>query len=652
MSRQLRFCLCVLILLALVLSLFVGYRRYHVETANRVVQLAVDYQDAVQLGQYAGLNLKDILALLKDSGIGAVLVKEPRISDLIDGFSWGTEPVWVRSGAEILTTHPLSAGAAAAIRPQYTYFVTRDRALAQNLAVQLRLKVPWASVQQLDGASFYLVGVSLSLSDLKQQEFGLGFAGFPWQEVADAGLKVIPQVRSWPAADPQAVEKVLADLVPRRESISLLLFDGDRLPGYPALIPALAGAVRQLGVPVGLIEFTAQKGLESLVRLNGKEAVRLHSLRPEEVKGTTPAKVVDRFLLAAGERNIRVLVARLFLPGRTEVTPANVLDYNLAYLNQLRAGLLAEGFVLGRARPFTPFPLPQAYFFVIGLGAWAAAVLLLAALGLARRTVWGLAAVGLLGFLALFGYNTVLARQAAALVAAVVFPLLGILAHKREEPVTLARAAWLFVRTTAVSLVGAGLVVGLLGDVGFMLRLDQFLGTKVAHLAPLVLLWIALWAMPQGRQGMRRWLASPVTWFYLLALALAVAVGYVYLVRTGNEGAAYVLPWEREVRHLLDVVLQVRPRTKEFLLGHPFLLLSYYLGYRPRRLVLWVLGSIGQASIINTFAHIHTPLAVSLLRTANGIWLGLLLGFLLVLCYHLFRSRGEHLSSEAGPCAP
>jgi len=37
-------------------------------------------------------------------------------------------------------------------------------------------------------------------------------------------------------------------------------------------------------------------------------------------------------------------------------------------------------------------------------------------------------------------------------------------------------------------------------------------------------------------------------------------------------------------------------------------------------------GLIGQVSILNTFAHAHTPLLLSLLRTGNGLLLGFVFG--------------------------
>ncbi len=53
----------------------------------------------------------------------------------------------------------------------------------------------------------------------------------------------------------------------------------------------------------------------------------------------------------------------------------------------------------------------------------------------------------------------------------------------------------------------------------------------------------------------------------LVALALFVA-------RSGNDPGVGVSATELKVRSLLDKYLLVRPRTKEFLLGHPALLLG------------------------------------------------------------------------------
>ena len=86
---------------------------------------------------------------------------------------------------------------------------------------------------------------------------------------------------------------------------------------------------------------------------------------------------------------------------------------------------------------------------------------------------------------------------------------------------------------------------------------------------------------------------------------------------------------ELKFRSLLDKVMVVRPRTKEFLFGHPALILGAAFLFARRRsigLPLVALGVLGQASLLNTFCHIHTPLALTLLRAFNGLVLGIIIG--------------------------
>mgnify|MGYP007030164791 CR=1 FL=1 len=58
------------------------------------------------------------------------------------------------------------------------------------------------------------------------------------------------------------------------------------------------------------------------------------------------------------------------------------------------------------------------------------------------------------------------------------------------------------------------------------------------------------------------------------------------------------------------------------------------LGDFPSR--MGAIGMVGQASIVNTLCHLHTPLEVSLARIAIGWVLGGILGALL---WALFRAK-------------
>lgn len=133
----------------------------------------------------------------------------------------------------------------------------------------------------------------------------------------------------------------------------------------------------------------------------------------------------------------------------------------------------------------------------------------------------------------------------------------------------------------------------------------------------------------------------------LLLLLCGAGALLLVLLRSDNLPLIPVPGMEESVRGALEGALQARPRFKEFLLGHPLLLLWGAQGGRLRDygIVVLSLGMIGQVSIINTFAHLHAPLLLSLLRTANGLALGLVAGLIVL----RITRWGERLWRQDGP---
>ena len=86
----------------------------------------------------------------------------------------------------------------------------------------------------------------------------------------------------------------------------------------------------------------------------------------------------------------------------------------------------------------------------------------------------------------------------------------------------------------------------------------------------------------------------------------------------------------------------IRPRTKELLLGHPAFMLAGTIMARNEKFLLFpisIVAMIGQVSMVNTFAHMHTPISVTLTRTFLGIGIGYLIGLLLLCLYNFFANR-------------
>ncbi|MBW7456455.1 hypothetical protein K0U00_20680, partial [Paenibacillus sepulcri] len=70
------------------------------------------------------------------------------------------------------------------------------------------------------------------------------------------------------------------------------------------------------------------------------------------------------------------------------------------------------------------------------------------------------------------------------------------------------------------------------------------------------------------------------------------------------------------------------------------------LAYRNRGAIVLPVAAIGLCSMMNTFTHIHSPLAVSLTRSWTGALIGGILG-LVVYIAMFSRSAQQHRSKKA-----
>ncbi|HAX62036.1 MAG TPA: hypothetical protein DCX95_05740 [Elusimicrobia bacterium] len=198
---------------------------------------------------------------------------------------------------------------------------------------------------------------------------------------------------------------------------------------------------------------------------------------------------------------------------------------------------------------------------------------------------------------------------------------------------SLVKSVLIFLLIAVFSLLSGTTIAGLLATKDFMLGIDLFRGVKIVSLTPILILIYLLY-----KENLKKYLTKPLLYGEAIFIGfLLFAVGF-YILRTGNYGSITSL--EDNFRLFLEKIFFVRPRFKEFLIGHPFMLLAIYLKYKENNF-LWkpffIVGIIGQISIINTFCHIHTPFFVSLLRSFNGIFAGLILGIILIYFYNLIK---------------
>ncbi|MCL2153075.1 MAG: DUF5693 family protein, partial [Oscillospiraceae bacterium] len=327
---------------------------------------------------------------------------------------------------------------------------------------------------------------------------------------------------------------------------------------------------------------------------------------------------------------------------------------NLELIEKVKEGLQEEGLQVGNPNPIQVFKIPFLQLYLLGAGVIAAGgwLLALALEPLLLKRKWKIPYLILMILgLALWGVGLVMlpafARKLFALAAAIFFPCLSIaLLLKREYPPIaglvkrLLRAAIQLLAVSAFTLMGAMIMSALLGEPAFMLKIDNFYGVKLAHIAPLAFLPLVLWLREKDWYGLLSGTIKGSVSFWQLGVCFVLLAGVtLYILRTGNDSPDAVSSLERSARQLLDTWLGVRPRTTEFLIGHPSMLIMLYFGYKYNMFPLLMLGSMGQVSLINTYAHIHTPLMISLQRSANGLWSGLLLGIIAIVIIELILRR-------------
>ena len=627
----------ILVISLLVSSLAAGMialHRLRVEQSNRAVELVLDYPDVAQWASAEGKTVAEWLRGFNTPF--SVALTEGTLDD------WGA---------------PLAA-------PKPTYLLSEARfqqakrmfALKARVELQPPRDAPAVEIRSERGARFWVVGDSEAI-----RQMGLGLDPLQVEQVRAGGKPIVARLVNPQGITPLALRGSL--LFAREQGATLLIFAGDQVLGYRRGLEATAQNIKANAQRFGAIEFAKQMGAGNLMGAIPDRTVRVHSIGLAESLTLSPQEIVERLERAAQERNIRVLYLRA--AGADPPLLREILESLTKRLDGAGYTIRESG-----ARPFEPLQPALWQFALAGLGV---GVLLGWLITLFRSGGYWAFAPMALGVLFALLCLLPLGRKLVALTAALAFPTVGMvalagLAGSPHPPAPLSHAvgegeensplprcgrgaggegflrlASLLIIPFAWSLMGALHIVGLLGETPFLIKADQFAGVKVAHALPLLLVLIFYTAWTVGRWDFwREWVNRPVLWGQVvLALVILGALGFM-LVRTGNEAPGAVPDWELRLRAMLETVMNVRPRTKEFLVGHPALVIAaaLLLSGRTRWLPLAMfLATIGQVSIVNTFCHLHSPLLVSLQRTGWGILIGVGLGFVLLALWKVVNPR-------------
>lgn len=402
-------------------------------------------------------------------------------------------------------------------------------------------------------------------------------------------------------------------------------------------------------------------GARSLRLAKNRRLIRAHLLYGPGISAWSPGQLRQRLIRAVRERGVRLL----YLNSLQRWNYSQTLQFVAGLKQALQQAGFAAGPLAGESAIKTS--LLAQLLILLGAGAlffifiWRAALWATGATGqepeidraLTIRLQpahfrWSALAFTLAVLILTAEGPAGWGAKVGALAIAVLTPIIGFTQLSLSPGTARGLRLWQgaladFGRVTVWSLAG-GLAVGaLLYRPEYLLRLDRFAGVRVAFVLPLAVMTFYLFPQILDPHWWRLRLQPSQRRHTLAGLALILAALVFLLwhqVYRESDSLAKLVP---ALFDGLEERLGVRPRLQEFWLGHP-LLLAGLAGLRlpGQEQAVWpkvclLFGVAGQASLLNAFCSVHTPLAVSLLQVGHGLWLGGLLGSLALL--GLSRSR-------------
>lgn len=623
MNRQL--IAVLLLIVGLAAACFVAGSRARLESRNKAVELVIDYDELQELAAASGVSTKEVALKFKKAGATSVAISEQTMADAIDAKS-----VVVYSARHY-----------AVAEPEAGRIISHMKMALPLLADRM---ICTAITDGSDKSFTYLtLDASVPMKFIEQVPIGLDDDAL--KNVREAGMIPVARLINYSGTTPAAINAILADI--RGNNIKTIIFSGDQVLGFKGAVKSAAKAFRRNQLYFGRVEFSKQKGEQSLATNMPADLITVHSITQNEMPTMDAPSIVERFQKAVRERGVRMVYVRMY-----DTSSSDLIADNARYISAIARGIRRDGYTLKAAHPMDELVIPRFVRMIVGVGVAAGAILLILALvDLSAAATWIWSIVLIAGCVGLAGAGPI-GQKAVALLSALVFPVLaavnvvkGAPDSPKTMPMPYFRTLGRFAGSVITVAAGGMLIVGLLSERDFMLRIDQFAGVKLAHLLPVLMLallygmrvvWVkASWSAQKEKfiRTLRDIAANPMLiWQVGLMAVLLIIVG-IMVARSGNDAGVGVSPLELKFRAVLDKVLYVRPRTKEFLIGYPALILGIAFALKGRRswaAPLIVIGSIGLISALNTFCHIHTPIALSLIRVLNGALVGGLIG--LVLC--------------------
>ena len=625
--------------------------RVTLERSDYYVETLADFDEFRELARKDGITLDELFYKLKENGASSVAISEDTLSSLE---SEGKITVLTSKEIRKLSLEetfeiklPTDSNTLGGLWVHSDDDKLLDR-ISQNLSWKLSDKALIRNHKNL---------LLINKSDNGiMNKVGLGFSKDYFDLAEKYGLGVVIRVFNYPGLNAQNASKII-DSFPSPTTVSALIFADEEMFGMRGELNEIIELFKNRSYRIGWIEFDIQEGIKNyLNKLTSKYPfIRVHAITRKEMDQVyTPDRAIARWVRAVKDRSIKMLYFNCFLQDEKKYVP-NFTELNLKYLNDTVNELKKSGFKIA-ANDLERRNEPRRN---AGKPSFAESIIICVALilGLAMLlklsflpTMSDFSSLVFVIFAVIFVYISPQGfPKVAGLIGAISYSCLGYLlatkAIENNNHSFIRNSIRYLILLIVPSIVGGILIAGLYSSSDYLLKFNQFHGIKLAFLVPL--LFSFTWSLKNFGGKILSLLQKPMTIITALILVAVVASLFLYIIRSDNTTLLKPTALEDRGRTFLENTLIARPRNKEFLVGYPAALLFVMLLMRKELILLPVLSvfiQMGQVSVVNTFCHFHTPLEMTLLRTVNGIWLGIIIGLMLVLAWqfvHILMIYGQ-----------
>ncbi len=537
------------LLVSLIFAITVLFVRYKIEKENNIVEMALDFSEVKDLSVISNMSFEDGLRELSKSGANAIFYPMDTLATLIaDGRCYAEENSYTITGV------------------YDTFFISQvlNSIFGNNIQV-----IPIAP----DKTKIFYNPESVNKAFLESVPIGFDLAIL--KTIRETGVIPIARIPYFKGCDETVIDIFIFYL--RDNLINQVVFLGDTIMGFKSEIKYVAEKMKDNNIFFGQIEFTDQKGSNFISYINDKYTLQVHSITALEMVSMSKNALIDRYTKAVRERGVRLIFVRL-----PEFQSDLSFEIDCDYISSIKNSLSKYNYKLGTPKEVGNMPLMRVAKIWASLAVGILAFLLFNLLFEISYKKNVLLFVVLLLLSAGLCFIGGMGLKLLTLILACIAPVYGILYVVKNNK-SLSNIL-LKVLCAFCIVFYAGLInEALLSSNDYMIRNTIFAGIKLAHFVPLLLVALILgFGLLECKDSFRNVLKTFVykvkkvmkepmlIGFVVVGVVLLIVIGLM-LARSGNDSGMSVSALELRFRDILDKILYVRPRTKEFILGYPCL---------------------------------------------------------------------------------